>query len=175
MSYRLLKPAEFFFVFSMETIHVVGIAILFLIALPEMDSLTGIIVLHAVAIIPSILKILKMLSHDEKGKKDAKEKKRKGKNAILGVFSLIIQVASIGVITSIETSWSDEKTHQSLVVWSLPLGLFLSSFGWWECYLTENENGCTHWMWKIKKMMSDGKGKEQVLNRLSRLALALFV
>ena len=159
MSYSFLKPAQFFFVFTMETIHVVGIAFLFLIALPELDSLTGLLVLNSVAVIPCILKTIKMnsLASNKTGNEGIKEdKKNKRRNTIFGILSFFIQLASIAAITYIEISWIEnvDEIHTPVLIWSLPVGLILTSFGWWECYLTEF--GSTEWMWRIRKKMSDG-------------------
>ena len=57
-SYKKPGLLEFLIVFIFETIHVVGIAILFFLALPGMDSIRAIMATNAVAILPGILKIM---------------------------------------------------------------------------------------------------------------------
>ena len=56
-SYSFLSPPEFLVVLVTETLHVVGTAILFLIALPQLDAARGIMATNAVALVPGILKL----------------------------------------------------------------------------------------------------------------------
>ena len=73
------------------------------------------------------------------------------------VLSLILQASAL--IWPIQ--WAKENPND-IRCWSLSIGLFLTSFGWWECYLTEF--GSTEWMWRIRKKMSDGlENDEEVL------------
>ena len=42
--------------------------------------------------------------------------------------------------------------------WALPLGLFLTSFGWWESFVDENsKNPLSRFLWKVKiNMIEEG-------------------
>ena len=54
--------------FVFETLHVVGTAILFFLALPGMDSIRAIMATNAFALIPGILKFFMKPSHEKIGK-----------------------------------------------------------------------------------------------------------
>ena len=60
------EKREFALIFLFETLHVVGTAILFLIALPSMDSLTAILACSAVEFFPAALKPLNYFFGSEK-------------------------------------------------------------------------------------------------------------
>ena len=41
--------------------------------------------------------------------------------------------------------------------WALPLGLFLTSFGWWESFVDENILTSTNFLWRVKiNMIEEG-------------------
>ena len=60
------QKREFALIFVFETLHVVGTSILFLIALPSLDSLTAILACSAVEFFPTALKPLNSLFGSEK-------------------------------------------------------------------------------------------------------------
>ena len=145
-SYSFLSPLEFLVVFTTETLHVVGTAILFLIALPQLDAARGIMATNVMALIPGILRLAKKMNV---------------KNLAIGGPSLVIQIAVI-------VSWIAMEWKTKHLPWALPIGLLLTSFGWWECYVTHS--GVFSWFWKIKMKMSFGKindtefGREQLFD-----------
>ena len=155
-SYSFLSPIEFLVVFIAETLHVVGTAILFLIALPQLDAARGIMASNAVALVPGILKLASQINP---------------KNLVFGISSLIIQLAVIA-------SWISVELNTKHLPWALPLGLILTSFGWWECYVTES--GMFSWFWKIKMKMSFGKisdtefGRKRLFDNSIRIPILGF-
>ena len=60
------QKREFALIFVFETLHVVGTSILFLIALPSLDSLTAILACSAVEFFPTALKPLNYFFGSEK-------------------------------------------------------------------------------------------------------------
>ena len=60
------QKREFALIFVFETLHVVGTSILFLIALPSLDSLTAILACSAVEFFPTALKPLNSIFGSEK-------------------------------------------------------------------------------------------------------------
>merc|ERR1719495_1371356 len=56
-SYKTLSLLDGLLVFTFETIHVTGTFILFMVALPGLDSLRAIMATNAVALVPAFLKI----------------------------------------------------------------------------------------------------------------------
>ena len=105
--------------FIFETLHVSGTAILFLVALPQLNSMRAILATHLIAFIPSFLMILSDLGE--------------GKMVNVGIdaLAMLLQLICIIVWTVLEI---DTMTND----WSLPVGLILISFGWWESYVTED-------------------------------------
>ena len=61
---------EFALIFVFETLHVVGTSVLFLIALPSLDSLTAILACSAVEFFPTLLKPLNYFFGGEKSTRD---------------------------------------------------------------------------------------------------------
>ena len=55
--YVRLSLKDFLVVFVIETLHVLGTAILFFIALPEEDTVKGLILSNCLAIIPGLLRM----------------------------------------------------------------------------------------------------------------------
>ena len=133
--------------FVFETLHVSGTAILFLVALPQLNSMRAILATHLIAFIPSILM---MLSDFGEGKMV---------NVGIDALAMLLQLICIIVWTVLEM---DTMTND----WSLPVGLILISFGWWESYVTED--GMLKVLWKIKDRMSDlnsGPGEQELIDR----------
>ena len=141
-----MKIWEFFIVFILETLHVSGTAILFLVALPQLNSMRAILATHLIAFIPCILMMLSDLGE--------------GKMVNVGIdaLAMLLQLICIIVWTVLEM---DTMTND----WSLPVGLILISFGWWESYVTED--GMLKVLWKIKDRMSDlnsGPGEQKLVD-----------
>ena len=136
-SYGFLRKTEFLVVWLLETLHVLGTAMLFFLALPQMNSLRVAVATNAIGVVPSLLKTISSISDSKKPWWIA-----------VDVFSVLCQVGAIATWTVLD--W--ETPRKSL--W-LPLGLVLISFGWWESFVTEQ--GPLSYLWKIKEKMSEGK------------------
>ena len=124
-----------------------GTAILFLVALPQLNSIRAILATHLIAFIPCILMMLSDLGE--------------GKMVNVGIdaLAMLLQLICIIVWTVLEM---DTMTND----WSLTVGLILISFGWWESYVTED--GMLKVLWKIKDRMSDlnsGPGEQELIDR----------
>ena len=155
-SYSFLPFWEFCFVFIMETFHVAGTAFLFLVALPELDTLQGVIASNSVAVIPCLLKIIfiKRKLCDLKAKLCF----------FIWIFALFIQ---IGLLVGY---FALDELGTKNIQWALPVGLIFTSCGWWECYVKNSS-----WMGKIKKKMTDGTKAENGVGRSQyRINLILF-
>ena len=124
-----------------------GTAILFLVALPQLNSIRAILATHLIAFIPSILKILSDLGG--------------GKMMSVGIDALAMLIQLICIIV-----WTVLETDTMMNDWSLPVGLILISFGWWESYVTKD--GLLKVFWAIKDKMSDlnnGPGEQELIDR----------
>ena len=116
------QKREFFIILILETLHVIGTAILFILAFPRLDSMTAILASSAVELFPSVLKPLNFFF----GSMDSTIE------LVLSVVALFVQVVALGFTFYVSTQTSE-------VHWSLGLGLILVSFGWWECYVPESK------------------------------------
>ena len=140
---------DFLIVVATETIHVTGLAILYLVALPNLDSVRfkpkktnhltewntfkysywfqvrAIMVTSGTCLLPSFLKTLKDL-----GRRD----KPKTRLAMVILDGLAVLVQIIGLFV-----WPLATTNESSnFVWSFVLGLIMTSFGWWESFVDEH-------------------------------------
>ena len=156
-SYNMPGVVEFFIVFTLETLHVLGTAILFLIALPQMDSVRAIMATNAVALIPGVSKLLMKPAQGHK----------KVIHLILTVISVLIQLSALIILPIIEYNKSVS------LYWALPLGLLLTSFGWWECYV--EEGGPLKKLWDIKTLMTDGGARGFTYFFISLWKIGLFL
>ena len=171
--------SEFSIVLFFETLHVVGTSLLFLVALPELDSFRAIMVTQAVALIPCILKLINGNIFCQKFKEDkGKGQQRNGNPVtkmlhkiannkvvyyIVGISSLVIQLSPFLWFAD-----ADVRTNKNLW-WSLPVGLILTSFGWWECYVQDVQYGKSNFLSKfneklagIRDKMSKGGGNQKL-------------
>ena len=177
--------SEFPIVFIFETLHVVGTSVLFLVALPELDSFRAIMVTQAVAMFPCILKLINkdIFCHASKDDTDGKEKQKNGNpvtrglhkianNKIvfygMGFLSLLIQLSPILWFAD-----ADVRNNKNLW-WSLAVGLLLTSFGWWECYVQDVKEGeeadnllerINEKLASIRDKMSKGGGNKKLFDR----------
>ena len=150
---------EFAIVFMFETLHVIGTGILFFLAFPGMDSIRVLMATNAVAIFPGLLKIFM-------------------KNEFPGVFkwiglaltiaSVIFQVSALAV-WPLESRAANDIDHR----WAFPLGLFLTSFGWWECFV--EEKGHLRKLWDIKTKLTDGGARGFTYLWISLWKVVLFM
>ena len=82
------------------------------------------------------------------------------------VAALLFQISGIIIWPAMNTAWVDhskqsigtETTYWILEnSWALPLGLFLTSFGWWESFVDENRLTSTNFLWRVKiNMIEEG-------------------
>ena len=130
----------------METLHVGGTALLFLVTFPQLNSIKALLASHFIAFIPSALMIISDLGKQKMG------------HAVVDTLAMLAQMACISVWTYFEM---DTMSNY----WSFPVGLICISFGWWESYVTED--GWLNVLWKIKDKMSDlksGPGEQKLID-----------
>ena len=83
-----------------------------------------------------------------------------GKMVNVGIDALAMLLQLICIIV-----WTVLKMDTMTNDWSLPVGLILISFGWWESYVTQD--GMLKVLWKIKDRMSDmnsGHGEQELID-----------
>ena len=80
------------------------------------------------------------------------------------VFALLMQISGIIIWPVMNMNWIDaHKTDIGNTYWGLknswafPLGLFLTSFAWWESFVDENIISQKNFLWRVKiNMVEEG-------------------
>ncbi|GAB6025457.1 hypothetical protein CHUAL_011200 [Chamberlinius hualienensis] len=115
---RKSLPSDFLIALLFESLHTVGVAILVLIALPELDVIKGAMLGNCLCFAPGVISLLT---------------RAKSEHRI--VFSIFDGIAVCAQATGFFV-WpylmSNKLTNG---VWAIPVGLFLTSLGWWENYV----------------------------------------
>lgn len=113
------KPrlAEILLIIVLEMFHVVGLVLLFCVALPNLDVIQGVMLMSCVCFIPSILAAL------SRGQNESKSRVKYGLDAVAIIAQLTGMVAWPAMDNRIE-------------IWMVPVALFLISFHWWENYVS---------------------------------------
>ena len=148
-------PIRYFsIVFVFETLHTIGLALLFFIVLPELDTLRAIMLCNGVLLFPSLIIPIKSL----------KSSSSKAKYIFVGldILSLIFQICGLIIWPVLNMSWEDdfvdhpESSYWILEnSWALSVGLFLVSFGYWESFVEEDTK--LAFLWRVKiNMIEEG-------------------
>lgn len=111
--------ADFFVVWLFESCHVVGVALLFFIVLPELDVVKGAMLTNCLCFIPACLGL--MSRHQKESKRWMK---------VMGDLIAIGGQATGFFIWPIV-----EVGRGNTVTWTVPVAIFLTSAGWWENYV----------------------------------------
>ena len=150
-SFSFLGIREFLFVLFMETLHVCGTALLFLVALPELDSLRAIMATDAVAFVPGIFKCIN------------RGIMMKNIPDIRGKWKIIVDIVAVALQFAIILVWPIAeglaKSTSKYFPYFFSIGLILTSFGWWESYIRDSEDGkgLFGWLSGIKTKMTIGQ------------------
>ena len=107
-------------------LQTIGLCILFFIALPQLSTTKAALITSTVAWLPGFLNVIN--SSDEADHPRDHVTSVKILLKIVDAIALLIQLAAIGYIT-----YSIRDSHSLL--WSLPLGLVLTSLGWWTVWI----------------------------------------
>lgn len=110
------SKSHFLFVFLMETLHVIGVALLMFVVLPELDSVKAAMVTNCLCCIPGIFGLLS---------RTAKE----GRRAI----KVFIDLAAISAQITGFVVWPLLENRP--VLWVIPIGAIMTSCAWWENYV----------------------------------------
>ena len=192
-------PFKYFgVVFVLETLHTCGLAILFYAVLPNLDTLRAGMVANGVLLFPSMLSILRYArSSSSKATKYiliALDGKFLIENIIpmaffnqfslsSTVFALLMQISGIIIWPVMNINWIDESSQNANASntywilknsWALPLGLFLTSFGWWESFVDENIVSKRNFLWRVKINMTEEGSRFTTYMFISLWKIALF-
>ncbi|XP_055306958.1 chitin synthase chs-2 isoform X4 [Sitodiplosis mosellana] len=115
-SWKRPQRSHFLFIFLMETLHTVGVALLMFVVLPELDSVKAAMVTNCLCCIPGILGLLSRSS-------------KEGRRAIKVIIDLLAISAQItGFVV-----WPLLENRP--ILWMVPIAAIMTSCAWWENYV----------------------------------------
>jgi len=121
-SCRKSSFSDFLVVLVFESMHVVGLALLFFVVLPELDVVKGAMLTNCVAFIPAVLGLMS---------RHQKESRR-----FLKIFMDLIAITGQATGFFIwPIAVANSKHGSDAAYWTIPIATFLVSAGWWENYV----------------------------------------
>ncbi|XP_050362352.1 chitin synthase chs-2 isoform X3 [Nymphalis io] len=108
---------QFIVIFIAESLHTIGMGLLFFIILPELDVVKGAMITNCLCIVPAILGLLSRNSRDSK----------RFVKVIVDMAAIVAQVTGFIVWPLLENK---------PVLWLIPISSLCISLGWWENYVT---------------------------------------
>ncbi|XP_048509220.1 chitin synthase chs-2 isoform X4 [Athalia rosae] len=116
------KPpaGHFLLVFVMETFHVVGLALMFMSILPDLDVVQGAMLTNCVCFVPGLLGLL---SRNKK-----RDESRRFVLVLVDLAALAAQATAFVVWPLLNSS--------NASLWLIPVALICVSCGWWENYVS---------------------------------------
>ncbi|XP_018052916.1 PREDICTED: uncharacterized protein LOC108690240 [Atta colombica] len=137
-SWKKPQSMHFLVVSIMETFHVVGLALMFLAVLPELDVVKGAMLTNCVCFVPGLLGLLSR----NKSKDDSKR-----------FVLVLVDIAALAAQATSFVLWPFlDSSRRSL--WLIPLTLILVSCGWWENYVSmQSRIGLIRSLGRVKKEM----------------------
>nr|XP_033334462.1 chitin synthase chs-2 isoform X7 [Megalopta genalis] len=135
-SWKKPPPSHFLIVFLMETFHVVGLALMFMAVLPDLDVVKGAMLTNCVCFVPGLLGLLSRNKNKDESKRFVL--------VLIDIAALAAQGTSFFLWPLLDSS------RPSL--WLIPPALFLVSCGWWENYISmQSPIGFVRSLGRVKK------------------------
>ncbi|GAB6026597.1 hypothetical protein CHUAL_013009 [Chamberlinius hualienensis] len=124
-SIKKAQPSDFYLVCLFETLHTVGVAMLVFVALPELDAVKGAMLTNCICLVPAILCLLSRGINEEK----------RAVKVVMDILAILAQLTGLFV-------WPIVLSNQlnNGGTWAIPLGVLLTSFGWWENFVDGRSN-----------------------------------
>ncbi|XP_070172648.1 chitin synthase chs-2 isoform X2 [Polyergus mexicanus] len=137
-SFKKPQLSHFLLVFVMETFHVLGVSLMFMAVLPELDVVKGAMLTNCVCFVPGLLGLLS---------------RNKSKDESKRFVPILVDIAALAAQATSFVLWPLlENSKHSL--WLIPITLFLVSCGWWENYVsTQSRIGLIRTLGRVKKEM----------------------
>lgn len=123
----LLNLNKLFQAFVIETLHTIGVAILVLLILPELDVVKGAMLMNAMCFVPGVLNAI---SRD--------------RTDLRYPVKLILDVLAVSAQATAFVVWP--LLTGDAVLWTIPVACVLVSLGWWENFV-----GCAGKQWSGKQ------------------------
>ncbi|XP_045459045.1 chitin synthase chs-2 isoform X1 [Melitaea cinxia] len=115
-SSRTPTSIQFIVVFIAESLHTIGMGLLFFVILPELDVVKGAMITNCLCIVPAILGLLSRNSRDSK----------RFVKVIVDMAAIVAQITGFIVWPLLENK---------PVLWLIPVAALCISLGWWENYV----------------------------------------
>lgn len=116
-SWKRPYTSHFLFVFLMETLHTLGLALLMFVVLPELDAVKGAMLTNCLCVIPGFLGLLSRT-------------KKEGRRAVKS----LVDIAAIAAQITGFVVWPLLENRPVLYV--IPIAALMTSCGWWENYVS---------------------------------------
>ena len=100
------------------------------------------------------------------------------------VLALLLQICGIIIWPVMNMSWKEDSSDITSTIttywvlensWGLPLGLFLTSFGYWESFVDENQFSNRNFLWRVKINMIEEGARYTSYLFISIWKMALFL
>ncbi|XP_015436529.1 PREDICTED: uncharacterized protein LOC107191901 [Dufourea novaeangliae] len=135
-SWKKPPASHFLLVFLMESFHVVGLALMFMAVLPDLDVVKGAMLTNCVCFVPGLLGLLSRNKNKDESKRFVL--------VLIDIAALAAQGTSFFLWPLLDSS------RPSL--WLIPPALFLVSCGWWENYVSmQSPIGFVRSLGRVKK------------------------
>ena len=151
---------NFLFVLVMEVCHTLGLAILCYMVLPDMDSIRVFLLSSSLALIPACFLLLSRFQEDNERKTHISKVR-----LAIDIVAIVAQLS--GAIFWPLLQWmgvNQDQANPHPYPWAVPLGVILTSFGWWETFTEEDSwTGLGKQLWKVKKDMIEKTGSRYIV------------
>ena len=148
------KKRDIIFISTMEILHTVGLAILCFVVLPQLDSANALVLSSLTATIPCCVLLLSRF------KKTNDIKRFLWKSMPMDTLALVVQVSGCVMFPVLQYAGINNNVlpnHPYPL--SIPVGLLLTSCGWWETFTEENSYfPLGKALWNVKKRMIEHHG-----------------
>ena len=140
------------FILLMESLHTIGLATMCFVVLPQLDSANAIVLTSLTALIPGIVLLISRFKQE---KKDKTKKRFIWKSLPLDTIAIVLQVTGCIIYPLIHyAGFTTEILPHHPYPWAIPVGLILTSCGWWETFTEENSYYTIgQKLWNVKKRM----------------------
>merc|ERR1711892_234093 len=170
---KLPSFLDFMFVLFMELCQTVGLAVLCYLVLPEMDSVSAIILTSSLALVPSLLLMLSRFQED-----NDRTSRISWLKLLIDIPVVVIQLSGAVLWPLIQyMGWGTALFPNHPYPWAVPVGVVLTSCGWWETFTEEDSSTALGKMlWRIKRRMIDKGGcRYATYFMISPLKIATFL
>uniref|UniRef100_A0A1B6CU26 chitin synthase n=1 Tax=Clastoptera arizonana TaxID=38151 RepID=A0A1B6CU26_9HEMI len=143
-SWKRPPSNDFLFVFVMESLHTVGLAMLMFVILPELDVIKGAMLTNCVCFLPAVLSLV---SRNTKGCTTRSEKTEVYMKALVDMVAIAAQATGFVL-------WPLLEGNDRPNLWLIPATLFCISCGYWENFVSKNSIFVfIKPLWRIKDRM----------------------